>query len=783
MAEAQEQEYEEVGKDDEDSPKSSSMTDAEIVLEFRDRLKTQMEDEAEARKEMLDDLKFSTLDQWDPALRQSRENDPNGARPCLTIDKINQYINQVTNSMRQNKPGIKVGAVDSESDPGTAKVIQGAIRNIEDQSCAQVAYETASDCQVKVGVGYFRIVTDYESDESFDQEIKLMRIADSFSVYLGPHTQPDGSDAPWGAIIEKMPIDKYKATYPNASFNDEAFMDDLHIWKTDKEILVAEYYYMVYEKKTLLFLNTGKTVFKDKFDGAEDSISEKREVLVKKVKYCKISGSDVLEKKDWLGKYIPIVEMIGKESFVEGKRILWGLVRPAKDNLRLYNYWVSAATEKIGLSPKTPYIGAVGQFKTQGDRWANANVMNYATLEYDAIDVNGNAIPPPRRGEPAPIETAIIGMMQIIDRDVKTSLGMFNASLGEGESQQSGRAINALQSVGDTGTFHFQDNRNRSIQHAGRIIFDLIPKIMDTKRIVRVLGEDGSRTEAQIDPNQKTAKRELTDTQTGKIKSIYNPGVGKYDISISTGPSYKTNRTEAVQVFTELARTAKDPGSAAVLNYLTVKNSDIASSDEATDMLKMLLPPQVQQPEGQEKIPPQAMAKIQQMQQAGQQLQQQLQEVGQENQQLKSGAQEKHAELQLKSQSIQAELQLKKSIQEEELRLEREKVESTLELNRMVAEAKHAIDKQNHEFSMDVKRRESLPILENEVMPQLLGSLNNAFAEMGNLLQQQLQMQAQTLEAQNNILAVLQAPKAVSIGNVQKDKDGRIIGATVNTTI
>lgn len=784
MAESQKKDSSESYADENsETEKDEPSSDEKLLKTFRECLKKQMDDEDESRKQMQDDLHFATLDQWDAAIRSEREKDPNGARPCLTIDKINQYLNQVTNDMRRNKPGVKVRPVDSEADVDTGRIIQGTVRHIEDQSSGQVAYETAGDWQVKCGLGYFRITTDYISDDSFDQEIKICRIPNMFSTYLGPHTQPDGSDADWGVIIENVPEEAFKTQYPNAKYTDDSFLEDVHIWKPDSCILVAEYFYTHYEKKTLLFLKNGESVFADKYDGDLENVSEKRESLVKEIRWCKLTGCEILERRDWAGKYIPIVEVIGKESFVDGKRMTWGLVRPAKDNLRMYNYWASSVTEKIGLSPKTPYIGAVGQFKSQGDRWDKANRVNYAKLEYDVIDVNGNAVSAPRRGEPAPIETAMIGMMQIIDRDVQTSLGMFKASVGESESQQSGRAINALQNESDTGTFHFQDNMNRSIRHAGRIIVDLIPKIMDTKRIQRILGDDGEYEQVQIDPTQKTAKRELKDTTTGKIKKIYNLGVGKYDVSISSGPSYSTKRIEAAQVFSELTRSAKDPASAAVLQYLTIKNSDITSSDEATDMLKALLPPGTLQQEGQEKIPPKAMQKMQQMSEAGQQLQQQLQEVGQENQKLKSGAQEKQAELQLKSQSMQAELQLKSQIQQAELKLEQEKAAAMIEIDRQKAQAQMEIQKMKLQFDIQSKNEEKQELMQGDQMPQIMEGLNQAFAQMGDLLQQQLAMQAETLQAQQDILLTLQKPKNVSIGKVTKDASGKITGATVNTEL
>src|SRR3972149_3089173 len=250
----------------------------------------------------------------------------------------------------------------------------------------------------------------------------------------------------------------------------------------------------------------------------------------------KMTGVEILEQRDLPGKYIPIVEVIGRESWVDGKRILWGLVRPAKDSLRMYNYFASTITEKMGLAPNAPFIGAVGQFATAGDRWRKANRVNYAVLEYDAIDVNGNAVAAPQRQGATPMEVALLNQMQVIEHDVQTSLGMFKAATGESESQQSGRAILALQRESDTGTYHFGANLGVSIRHTGRIIVDMIPHYYDTKRIVRIIGDDGEIKTAQLDPEQDVAHREVQG-QGGAIQSIYNPGVGKYDVSITVGPS------------------------------------------------------------------------------------------------------------------------------------------------------------------------------------------------------------------------------------------------------
>lgn len=762
----------------EENEKEENASDNEIHKEAIARLKSCIEDEANSRELMKDDLRFATLDQWDAQIRADRENDPNGPRPCLTIDKINQYITQVTNDIRQNKPSIKMRPVDDMADVETARIMQDYARHIQDRSNASVAYETASDWAVKCGLGYFRVVTDYVSPDSFDQEILIKRIPNMFSVYLGPHTQPDGSDAEYGFILEEMALETFKREYPNATVSNEDFSGEKPVWKTEETITVAEYFHTVYEKKTLLFLADGTTVFADKYDGQAENIVDERTSFEKKIKWCKLSGAEILEKRDWAGSYIPIIEVIGKESFVDGKRVTWGLVRPAKDNLRMYNYWASAVTEKIGLSPKTPFIGAVGQFESFSEKWAQANRTNYAYLEYDAVDVNGNAIPAPRRVEPAPMEVAMVNMMATIERDVQTSLGMFKAAVGESESQQSGKAILALQRESDTGTLHFADNLARSIRYCGLIILDLIPKIIDTRRILRVIGEDGETQNAMVDPKQPMAKRQIRDA-AGKIHKIYNPGVGKYDVTVTVGPSYNTKRMEAADAMLKL--TQANPALGQIMGDLMFKSFDWPMADKISERLQKMLPPQIQdQPEGQPQIPPQVMQQMAQAQQQMQALQQQMQELAQENQQLKSGVQTSMAKLSADKETKMAELSVDAQVEAEKLRILEEKTNKEIELKRAIAEADYEIEQRKLDQQLQAKQNEANTnmdaVMQNNVLPQLMEQLNGAFYQIGELMQQQLKLQQQTLET-------LQKPRNVSIGGVKKDADGRIVSATVNTTI
>jgi hypothetical protein len=502
--------------------------------------------------------------------------------------------------------------------------------------------------------------------------------------------------------------------------------------------------------------------------GPKPAIQKSRDVLRKQLMWTKMTGVEVLDSRELPGKYIPVAEVVGREAWVDGRRVLWGLVRPAKDVLRMYNYFASTITERMGLAPKVPFIGAKGQFEGLEHIWRDANRKNRAYLEYNIVDVNGNAIPAPQRVGPTPIEAALLKQMEVIEHDVQTSLGMFRASVGESESQQSGRAILALQRESDTGTYHFGANLGVSIRHIGRILVDLIPPYYDTRRIVRILGEDGEPQSVSLDPDQQVAR---VDIQTAQgVKSIHNPGVGEYDVSITVGPSYNTKRMEAAATFVELAKGAADPATALVMSYLTVRNSDFNGAEDAAKMIKALLPPQVLQavsPGGPQTIPPQVQAQMQQAQLAMQALQQHNQELVTEIQQLKAGAQQEAAKIQSEHDTEMQRIGLDAHVEGEKAKLAREKAEAELALKRAIAKAELEIedlklaaehDRAERELTAETSRaeRETNHKIKMEqskedatVAPQFVQALDKITTALAKALEQN----AQALEAVGQAVA------------------------------
>lgn len=596
----------------------------EFMATARSRFKRCVDATSQNRVFQLDDLKFAAGSpdngwQWPQDVLNARMKDPNGARPTLTINKLTQHIKLVTNEQRKNKPAGLVLPVDDKGDTEVAEVLNGIIRHVEVASHADVAYDTACESQVTVGEGYWRILTDYCDEMSFDQDIRIRAVKNYACVYMDPDGLKQdavGRRCEYGFITEKFSLERYKAEFPKAK--SQADWDNLQVgddqfdWFDDDGVTVAEYY-CVEKRDVKLILWADGSVTKD---GEMPSVPmqpvDERTTQLREVKWYKINGIEILEESDWLGKYIPLVRIVGNEWDVEGQIVTSGIVRNAKDPQRMINYWASQDAELNALAPKAPFIGAVGQFENVEDRWRDANSVNFAYLEYNPIDVNGTALPPPQRQQPPQVAAGIINAKMQAGDDMQSVIGQYNPSLGAEAKEKSGRAIMARQQQADVGTFHYIDNLSRGIGYSTEIILDLIPKVYDTQRVARIIGEDGEPDHATVSVGMGQAVTEQED-ETGAIQKIYDPSVGVYDVVVSVGPSFATKRMESQEFLTQAAQAAKDPVTSQILSYLALKTADWPEADEAAEMIKRTLPPQVLQDENADENDPEVQkAQLQQ---------------------------------------------------------------------------------------------------------------------------------------------------------------------------
>ena len=594
--------------------KVSDNPDKDRLATMRHRFTVAMSAYSDTREDELDDLRFmagSPDNQWQwpadvLATRGSVQGQTINARPCLTVNKLPQHIKQITNDLRQNRPSGKVIPADDKADPEVAEIFDGIIRHIEYMSNADVAYDTACENQVTYGEGYIRVLTEYIDETSFDQDIKIGRIRNSFSVYMDPTIQdPCGADAQWCLITQDITKDEYERLYPDAApitsimaqgVGDPSVSD----WINEDTVRIAEYFWIEYKKSTLNLYPNNITAFAGSPEAKRiEAMGLKpirtRESARRMVKWGKTNGFEFLEgPQDWAGKHIPVVRVVGNEFEVDGKLYVSGIVRNAKDAQRMYNYWVSQETEMLALAPKAPFIGYGGQFEGYEYQWKTANTNNWPYLEVnpDVTDGQGAMLPLPQRSLPPMAQTGLIQAKMGASEDIKATTGQYDASLGMIGNERSGKAILARERQADVGTYHYVDNLARAVRHVTRQIVDLIPKIYDTQRVARIIGEDGDTKMARIDPMQPEPVREIRDMERDiVIDRIYNPSVGKYDVVVTTGPNYMTKRQEALESMAQLLQA--NPALWQVAGDLFVKNMDWPGAQEMAKRFEKTIDPAI----------------------------------------------------------------------------------------------------------------------------------------------------------------------------------------------
>ena len=627
------------------------------------------------RDAALDDLRFLSGDQWDAAAKRQRETD---GRPCLTINKLPTFLHQVTNDQRMNVPGIYVSPVDSGADKKTAEVIQGYIRHTEYISNASIAYDTAVNSAAAVGFGYFRIVTDYCDPKSFDQDIRFKRIRNPFTVYFDPTSQePDGSDQKRCLITERLTKADFQRQYPGKQFSgtpvgpagvgDSTGKD----WYGADFVRVAEFYRIEYTEETLVLLPDGSTEYKSELDAAGVVIpdgTKTRPTQRERVKWYKLTAFEVLESTEIKCKWIPVFPVFGDEIDVDGVVIRSGIIRNAKDPARMYNFWMTAATEEVALRPKTPYIGAEGQFEGYEDDWNSANTTSFSYLEYKPVTLDGQLAPPPMRQPMTDLPSGVLTMAMHANDNIKATTGLFDSSLGALGNARSGVQERSQQRQGDVANYHFTDNLNRTILQAGRCIISMIPHYLDAPRLIRCMGEDGTikpvrvnSPEPQPDTTTPGPAVQMPQVPPGGAADgamVPMPGtldpqqqqaiatvlhdltVGEYDVTVKAGPSYSTMREEAADAMIQLG--SKWPKLMDVAGDKVIRSMDWPGANEIADRIAKTIPPELRdEEEGDAAAPvvntPKGPIPVEQAGQMLAEMDAQMQEMGQRLQQADAG--------------------------------------------------------------------------------------------------------------------------------------------------
>jgi hypothetical protein len=619
----------------EDKTRAGERAESKKLLErIRDRFKVMTDADDDNRRLALDDLKFAHEPgaQWDQALKKER-----GDRPCYEFNKLRITIKRVINHIRANRPAGKVRAVE-DGDKDTADIYDGLNRNIWNVSDADTVVDYAAEYVVAGGMGAWRVTTEYSDDTAFEQDIFIRPIKNPFCLYADPTaSDPFKRDADDWILTEKISKKAYETRYPKAkrvSFEDVEFDDDTD-WEDDETVRICEYWYKKAYDKTLYLLPTGETV--DKLPHGVKPVRE-RQVKCPKIMMVIASGDAILEgPTEWAGKMFPFVMVHGEWRVIDGKVQWHGLTRFSKDAQRAYNASRTAINETIALAPQAKWLMTPEQYLGLEKHIADAHKQNIPVMFYNN---QPGAQQPTRLGGPE-VPVALIQEAGMASEDIKATSGIFDASLGNQSNETSGIAIRSRQEQGEIATYNYMDNISKGVRITDEIVLDLIPHIIDTTRAIRILGADGGEKYVKVNTP-------VQDPQTGEITVMNDLTRGKYDVTVTSGPSFSTQRQEAAEVYTAIGQAV--PQLWAVAGDLVVKAMDLPYSEQIADRLKAILPPQIQQQMSEGKpIPPEVQAVMQQAEQAMAIVQQQsqlVQQAAQEVEQSKAESDKAKAEVQ-----------------------------------------------------------------------------------------------------------------------------------------
>lgn len=542
------------------------------------------------RDDALSDLKFAGGDQWNAAVKSQREAE---GRPVVTINRMGQFIRQVSGNLRQSYPAITPVPVDGGTDKVLSDIYGGLVRQIEYRSAASAAYAWGAECSIACGIGHWRIETGYSDDDGFDQDIMIKRIMDPLSViWDAGATEIDRSDAWRCTVTELIPLDEYKRRFPKAGrttptdFPTQPTTQSTLYWTQNDKVRIASYWYRVPVKKLLGITERGQVFDLTKMPKVAVQslgITRTREAESYKIKHVVMDGNDFLtEDEDWAGCYIPVVPCIGSEIAYDGTVIRHGIVRWAKDPQRLYNFWRSAAAELMGMQPKAPWLLTAEMIEGHEATWQAANRVNLPYLLYNK-DPEAPGLTPKREAPPAPA-VAFAHEAEISEGEMKATTGVYDAALGNRSNETSGVAIEARQQQTDNGSFVYFDNFNHAIRRTGQILVDLIPKIYDGERVVRILGTDDQEAFVPINQTIKTID--------GPVM-VNDISAGKFDVRIKTGPSYVNARQQAKDELGKILQA--DPQLMQVFGDLYFESQDFAGADKLAERMKKVIPPNLTQ--------------------------------------------------------------------------------------------------------------------------------------------------------------------------------------------
>lgn len=607
------------------------MPETPELKEIREAYSDYQSELSEIQDEARTDMRYVAGDPWEPEDRAQREE---AGRPCLSPDEIGQYLNQTINNVIQNERGIQINPVGDGANDKLANRRQGLVDGIwyggASGSKGSDAAITAFENAINRSYGFARVTTRFLPG-SMNQEICVKPVPNPDMVIYNPNfRQANGSDIEDEFFSDYLSKAAFKRKYKKAKAQSFSTEDSMEApgWIRDNYIVVAEYWKVHQIYKNLLLINTPnglQEIYEDelkaelggrgrdgKFANWRDRVEvirERREEVPKVMQYV-TNGVEILEENEWAGSRIPIVPCFGKQLFINrgsgAKRVLLSMVRLARDPQMMMAYYASQEAEEAGMTPKVPFIGYSGQFDKNPEVWETIHRIARGYAEVEPIpNGEGGILPIPQRPAFQPNFEAYESAKEGSRRSVQAAMGIAALpTAAQRRSEKSGIALDKIETMEAIGALHFTHNYEAFLENIGFQINELIPVIYDNEREVSIRKPDGTHATMYAVGN---TSHPLDDDGVYEVQGLpeehIHTGQGKYDVTISTGPSFQSQRQQAsdfVDLLLDKMQTLPIPpevGKLILAKAIRMKNLG-PTGDEIADLLappeQNQLPPDLQ---------------------------------------------------------------------------------------------------------------------------------------------------------------------------------------------
>lgn len=550
------------------APVSQDSKDA-LITEIRDAFNYDSDQWREVRDEGRTDMLCVAGDVWDALDATGSAQRKSNNRPMITADELSQYINQVINGVRSSQRAVKFAPVGNGADEDGAEFYADKMREIEYRSKAQIAYTTAFENAVQRGYGFCRVNTRRSTvaGQRRNQEIWIEAIPNPDMVLPDAESlSPDSSDMKRCVVYEPWTKAEFRRQFGDKvlikDFTPE-HMKEAPAWVKANTVTVAEHWKvkaklrkMVVVQPAMPFRPVTSVVPQQAPEPIEmwadeyvkqappgSNVLDEFESEDRTVCYYLTNGLEIIDERDWPGKYIPIVSCYGKVIYVDrgagAKRILVSMTRLARDPYMLYCYYRTQQAEMAGMIPKTPVQAYEGQMAGHEEVWQKAAHEPVAFLYFKGkTEATGEQIlPPPSRldyhaGEHLQaLELCAEGARRAIQSAMATN---FMPTSAQRKNEKSGKALDKIDEVAQRGSFHFNDHYDDMITHVGVITEDLMDKIYDTEREVGIRNQKDESQVVRINTAQPVKG------PNGKPRQYRTKG--DYQVTVSTGPAFDSTR-------------------------------------------------------------------------------------------------------------------------------------------------------------------------------------------------------------------------------------------------